>query len=547
MKLSKVTQRLVNQFPEWSSVRSDEQSLGFQLANVIGNQLELLDLENARLGKNYFLPTVNLSEIDLVYRYELGSLFTFGINELDITNSIYTPPTVTGTILTGSFNATGAATSPVSILIASNNDIKSFWYDPTPSRIRLGEEITSSHTLLASTVVSSSPYTSFNLPHKPGRLFLSLAGGTKFIGLDENGNVNRTLVTIKGITRKGLEEEETLVFLYNSTRETTKEWKQLISVGVYGVTPITSTLSIKSARFNDGPHLDFWNIDSSVSGFKVDSFWNLGTNTLNNKTLDLVRFTADNPNVLLLGFSEQQSIRQIELLSTSGTSITVLNDLAIQPFTNRIWTCSGTVLYTYDVELPYPNMKQVDKKQYDSITRIEFDSYHKVQGDSVNIDYIFARPIKQIAKHRVSVKYPDTTSYGIVDGSTVSISSDYWVPSALSGSKIRPSHGFTLAQRGDYIFTLETVFSDATSVIDQKIVSAESIRATNQYNLNGSAIVTAGRTITGITFDSDNNMWLLDSTGSKWKILFAFDKMLVDYDQKVIYLREDYPTITAVA
>lgn len=546
MKLGRITQRMVNEYPGWSSVRSDEQSLGFQLTNVIGNQIEDIDQQNIRLGKNYFLPTVNLSEIDLVYYYDLGGSFIFSTNEADPANNVFAPPTVTGVVSGSWYGGSGLVTSPVNVTIAPDNDIKSFWYESTPDRAKLGTNIATTHVLLTPTALSLAPLTSFALPHIPGRLTITISGGTKFIALDNNNQIIRGLVCLKGITRKGLEEEETIVFLYNGVKQTLKEWASLSSVRVYGITPSNATIRIESAKFNNDVVPDYYNLDTSPSGNKVDTFWQLGVNTLSNKTLDMVRFTTENSDNLLLGYSQKQVVRQIELLGTSGSAITSLNSITMEPFSNRIWVSSTTSIWVFDVQLPYANMKLLDRKQYDSPTRLELDSYHKVQGDDVEINYIYARPIKEIVKHRASIKYPDGTSYGILNGNTVSISSDYWLSAAVVDRTMRPTHTLNLPQRGDYVLTLETLFLDGSTSVDQRLVSAESLKALKQYNF-AAQMTAESRTITGIDFDSDQNLWILDSLNHKQKVDLATDKMLLDYEQKVIYFKESYSNVTVIA
>ena len=44
-KRSLVTQELANAFPLWSKIRSDEQSIGFDLLNAIGLNIETIDKE----------------------------------------------------------------------------------------------------------------------------------------------------------------------------------------------------------------------------------------------------------------------------------------------------------------------------------------------------------------------------------------------------------------------------------------------------------------------------------------------------------------------
>jgi hypothetical protein len=46
----------------------------------------------------------------------------------------------------------------------------------------------------------------------------------------------------------------------------------------------------------------------------------------------------------------------------------------------------------------------------------------------------------------------------------------------------------------------------------------------------------------GIAFDADQYMWILKS-GSAYKVNLHTDNMLVDFDNKIIYLHESYDSV----
>ena len=207
----------------------------------------------------------------------------------------------------------------------------------------------------------------------------------------------------------------------------------------------------------------------------------------------------------------------------------------ISAFSNRVWVCSSNRLYLFDTDMYYPSMRQMAKKQYDSITSIDPDSYHKVLNDEVELSYLFRRPIKEVARHRVSVKNPSGTRNGIVNSTLVSITSDFWRYGQVDEREMSRPDILQLSIRGDYIFTLETIFVDGTNAIDEAIVSVESKKALVEFNLSFTAV--------GLSFDSDQKLWILDSANIKHRIDLAYDMMLIDYDQKIIYFREQYEDI----
>ena len=539
-KRSRITQRMANEFPEWSRVRTDEQSLGYQLLNIFGNRIEDTDRQLVNIGKNHYISTVNLDEIDSIFQYQLPGNFEFTLDETDTSNIIQITPFVGGEI-SGDWYDTDGLVGPTIILnIATDNDIETFWYNSIPSRLAIDETVTSTHEVLATAQLAGTPLTEFNLPHTPGILYITIDGGDTFLATVRN-QLARGLVVIAGLSRKGTEDEETLVFLANETKPTTKEWQEVTSVKVYGIDPNTATISISSANFNNGPYLDFYNLDHGVSGNKVDTFWDIGETENGTHTLDMVRFNTEDPRTLLLGFTAKQTVRQTELLNEEGEVIVPL-DTAIQPFSNRFWACSATQLYLFDMDLTRPNMKLMKKKEYDSFSIMEFDSYYKVLNDEVDISYRLIRPIKEISRHKVNVKKPDGVSVGILEGVEVLITSDYWVEGAVSVRELRPSHTLTLNQRGTYLFTMEVEYLDGTTNIDQRVVLVDSKEALASFSLTG-----LGANAAGLYFDSDQKLQILDSNGNKHKLTFATDVMLIDYEQKIIFFHEEYDNVSVIA
>lgn len=519
---------MVNAFPEWSDARSDEQSLAFQVTNVMGEHLQKLDEQLLKMGRNYFLTTANLDEIDLVYKYELPLSFQFQTDETDSAFTVNISPTVSGLI--------GDTWYPVTI--ASNNDIETFWYESVPNRMSSTVTESGNHIVLSGVSLETSPFTTFdNVPHIPGRLTVTISGGTQFLAI-ENDQPARGLVILEGVTRRGTEESETLIFVYNDTKQTVKEWKELTSASVFGITPDTAVLSIRSAEFNYGPYKDSFNLEWSVGNEKVDTFWNVGVSDEGTYTLDQIRYVTDQFDNLLAGLTDKEVVRSTEVLTSSGLTFVPV-DLAVQPFANRVWICSADKLFLFDTDMHYPNMRQMTKKQYDSIAGIEADSYHKVLNDEVELSYLFRRPIKEVARHRVSVKNPSGTRNGIVNSTLVSITSDFWRYGLVSDRQMSKSDILQLSIRGDYVFTLETIFVDGTNAIDEVIISVESKEALAEYDLDFTAV--------GLSFDSDQKLWVLDDAGIKHRIDLAYDVMLVDYDQKTIYFREQYEEIGVVA
>jgi hypothetical protein len=533
MKKSAVTQQMVNLYPAWSSIRRDEQSLGHQIANATAINLEELQKQLQRGGLNYHLPTVNLDEIDLIYAFELDPSSEFNKVDEDSAEIDYVTPTVSGRL--------GSTWYPVDL--AANNNIETFWDKSVPTRFTTTVVNSGSCTVLAEVTTSGSPVLTFdNEPHLQGRVHVTVTSGTKFLR-SENNEVVRGTVILTGTTRKDTEESETMIFLYDDTQTTLKEWESFDEVRTYGIDPQGGfTLSISSCQFNSGPYKDFYNVDYSEGANKVDTFWNVGTTDSGINTLDMVRFSSDDfSNIVIAQLTQKETVQQIELLDVDGNVISTPLDMALQPFQDRAWVCTASGLLLYDLERPYPDLGKMTKKQYDSFVRVDVDSYHKVFADDVELTYRLVRPIVDVAKHRVSIEFPDGTKYAIISGVLTLLTAglDYWEFGVLNETLLREQDILTLGQRGDYIVTLEVVFSDNTSNIDQRIVTVDSKRALAALDL---PFTDAG----GVQFDSDQKLWVLDSLGVHHRIDLATDVMLVDFEQKTIFFHEQYEEVTVI-
>ncbi len=530
MKKSAVTQQMVNAYPAWSSIRRDEQSLGYQLANTVAINQEDLQKQLLRAGLNYYLPLVNLDELDQVYTFQLDPSTEFNKVDNDSSQIDFITPTISGRLGATWF----------SVALADENNIETFSDKSIPTRFTSTVVNSGSCTVLSETTISGLDAITFdNEPHLQGKVHITISSGTKFVRL-ENNEVVRGTVILTGTTRKDTEESETMIFLFDDTKTTLKEWESFDRVQVHGVDPEDgATISISSCQFNAGPYKDFYNVDWSEGDNKIDMFWDTSVTASGINTLDMVRFSSDDfSNIVIAQLTAKETFQQIELLDEIGSTIGTPVDIALQPFQDRVWVATSDTLYLYDLNRPYPDMGKMTKKQYDSFVRIDVDSYHKVFADDVEISYRLVRPIVDVAKHRVSIEFPDGTKHAIINGVLTLLTPglDFFQFGVLSDTLLRADDIITLGQRGDYIITLEVVFGDNTSNIDQRIVTVDSKNALAALDLPFSDAV-------GVHFDSDQKLWVLDSTGVHHRIDLATDVMLIDFDQKTIFFHEQYDEV----
>lgn len=540
MKWARLTQWLVNTFPPSSYVRNDIESLGYQLFNVIGNRFDDLRKQQEKVHANWFLPTSVVSDIDVYYAFKLPGEFEFTKEDDDDTELLFTAPTVSG--------QDDGVYYPVSV--AANNDIESFWYTATPSRISL-DDTNSQDALIASGYIEGSPFdplVTSGLIEVPNRLTITLSGGTTYIGLTSANLTRKGLVQIQGITRAGKELTEELIFLHDDVKQTIYDFREISVSGIriYGIDdPSLTHITVTSANFNNTdyavtyPELG----DKTLYNEDMPLFWAIGSGQGTNvSTLDLMKYNAEDLDIRLAGYVEKSALIQQELVNASGDNILPL-DITIEPFSDKIWAIDGNYLYLYSSDIPYPTMSDLTKRNYDAACVLEPDRYYLVKGETLELNYVWKVPTQGIVRHRATVVKPDGTRYSLEAGAEVAYHTNdtswtYGEPT--TGRQLRETEFYTLDQRGEYLYTLECGYVDGSTSFDQRIIYVVHKEPLVQFNLNDLAISTP---ITGIDFDSEYKLWVRAQDGTRYQLGLHYDVMLVDVNKKVIYFRENYSQV----
>ena len=531
------TQNLVNAFPSWSNIRQDEQSLGFQFLNTVGIQMDDMRQQLEILSDNFFLSTARVSDIDLYYYFKLPGNFEFSKEDSDTSALIYTPPTVSGLDANGSF---------YEVSIAEDNDVESFWYKTSPSRISLGEVVSGAH-LLASGYVSESPFeilTPSGLLHIDNKITVKVSGGTTFIQSLENGTASVGIVQLQGQTRLGQDITEEITFLQDGTKQSQHDFDSLEAVRAYNISsPESSFVTVTSAMFNqDDYSVAFPDLARNQNRNQEPLFWSLSSgNTSGQYVLNLLHYDIDDQLIRIAGFSDKSSVLQTELLNSNLDNIHPL-DLAVEPHSNNLWIITSSGLYLYDDSLPYPETTQLDQKDYNSPSVIEPSSLYVIKGETIQLDYVWRRPVETFVKHRAWVQKPDGTQYSLEDGVEVAYHTgdSSWIFGEPRKREIRASELYTLDQRGDYLYTLEVLYGNGTTSIDQRIVSVVYKTPKAEYDLSSLEI---DNNITGIDIDSEYKIWISNDLDGKFEIKRHYDTMIIDFRKKIIYFVEPFEQI----
>jgi hypothetical protein len=533
MKKSIVAQQLVNFYPDWSRVRSDDQSNGYQFLNVIANKLEDLDKYLFKMERNNSLITANIDEIDWLSKVYLGTSFTFDEDTSDRLSPKKITPTVRGEVINNTYS--GYQT----IAIAPNNDLQSLWYDAVPTRVDLEQTMPFSGESLLTWFATDFPF-SGELHHHlgGGRVYVETVSGTQYVTINDDNKVDRGEVILRGETRKGTIEAETLIFPWDQKQPTRKEWKIITDVETYNLED-QIVVSIRSGDFAQEDYQSFYNMRYSDTDKKVDEFWSIdefGSGT----RLDRVGYVADDWQTILLGFSEKEVKDSWELLDDAESSISLV-DMAIQPFTNRIWAIAENAkLYCYSLdEEMVSNIDFLSLRTVGCEVQLEFESRKILLGETIQLDPLHIRPLQEISKYRIWYQTPAGVKYGLLNGTPVSYTSDFWSYTPELSRQIESTISLVSAERGEYGFVIEVVYADGTNQNDRAIVTVQSKEPLATIDLSTHLI---GATIMGIDFDADQKMWIKTSLGY-YQFSLHTDLMLVDFDNKILYFREDYHSI----
>ena len=528
----KSTQGLVNTFPPWANIRTDEQSLGYQLLNSSGAKIDDIREQLIKNTNNFYLPTSVIFDIDCYYSYKLPGNFIFTKEANDGNNFTYTPPTVSGLVDDTYY--------PVEI--ADKNNVETFWYSAVPDRLSLGDTLGGEYLVASGFAFQSplSPLTPSGILYNPNQLTVTISGGNSYLGMYDNKLLRKTVVQVDGKTRSGIDTVEELIFVHDESVKTIHDYEYTNEFRIYGVEdPDEAFVTITAAGFNMPDKPVSFDLCVTDNKDEMPLFWNLGHGEDPSvPTLDLCKYEADELEIRLDGFINKFPYIQQELLDENGNNY-VPQDIVPEPHTNNIWVTSSTKLYLYDGKLPYPDMSALDGKQYDAASIIKPSSYWVVKGDDVELNYVWVRPTTGLVRHRVWVQKPDGTKKSLEDGIEVTYHTDddSWIFGEPVKRAIRGTEIYTLDQRGDYIYSLEVKYTDDTTSLDKRIVSVLFLQPLGEWSLTDIGITNPVR---GVDIDSDGRLWVLDNTETRYSINRHYDRMLVDFAKKTLYFRENY-------
>jgi len=550
-----VTQRMANRLPLWSDARQYQHSVLQQYLNPIGSALEDLYQWSTNERKNLFLPSANMDMIDKVYALRLPSDFQFGTDPYSINAVRYMSPRCKGII----------GTQEIWIATAENNSLDNMFYEALPTRVVDLDAYVDVDPVLEETYLSDLETTTPNAICWPSRLAITISDCTTFVDLSRREPFS--FLILKGTTVRDLEETEAIIIPYNGTFLTRKIWKELTSLECYGLGPDTAIIQIDCFGFNKDKETDKYQLYVDVATEKL-LYHKLATRDFMEGTYSVhqhVTMIANTLGELYNGHDTIQVVKEVELLY-EGQNL-LLNDIAVQPFTGRLFAIDDSYLYVFD---PYANAPSCvgikDKTPGPMLTiKVQGEKYDYVRGETVAAEAYWRKPIERIYRNRWSIQKPDgTIVYIDIDGNEVP-AEDAWIhnktytelvfgPFDSSGGEIsRQSLSYALSQRGTYLLILETELANGTA--EKDIVP---IHVHYKEALTRLALPSSLQGARGIAFDADQKLWILKlATGSgyydagsayattdrAYRVHLAIDQMVVDFVNKVIFLHEKYDSV----
>lgn len=551
-----ITQRLANRLPQWSDARRQGHSVFQQFVNPIGKSLEDLFKFVIDENNNNYLMKANLDLLDIAYVVRLPENYSFTRDQNDLSGDQYAVPRVVGEL-------DGV---DIEVSITSANTIEDFYYASLPTRVTDTGTYATVIPIIDDTILDNlDSATIISLPVDENgdticlRLVITISGCENFI--DTSRRMPSSFVTIDGTTFTGATDTETVYINYNGVFLTHKIWKTVTSVQYYGLQPSDSgQIRIDAFHFNMARDVDKYALVVDMDTEKLlyhkvlDHSFNASEPSYSIHQHMVVQ--ANSLSALYNGTDTLVDVKEIELgWDNSGTFTNVqLVDIAVQPFTGRIFGLDATHLYIfdpYDSQMDYTGMKE---RTSGASMIIDTDFPDSLRGETITFDSVWRSPTKRIYKNRWTVKRPDGTRFRLaVDGTEIAYGNEAWIYNntytelvfgpftTLGGEDInKQSFSLELTQRGTWQIMLEVVFVDGTTETDILPVQAHYKTALARL-----ALPVGLQNPTGLAFDADQKLWLVRGSGNiAHKLSLATDNMLINFKDKIVYLHEEYDIVT---
>lgn len=535
-----VTQRLANRYPPWAKLRKLAQSVGQQMLEPMGRELEdVYWWSNYNVG-NYLLNTSDINQLEGVYRLSLPSNFEWRTSQHADGVIYLTPTSVRGNTSNG-WKALSQAT---------DNSLEEFWYG-IPDRISNANESYVYQSPLPSTQVSSLSTISLINPSVPGKLWVTLSQNGSSMK-NYMGRVVRSSVSITGRDIHGREITEKLYFGINGTIQTKLAWSEISLIRTEYVDS-SAFLRIDWLSVGQTESLDSFGLHVTRDREKF-RFWSLGSQSWGS-TLRHMVFSADDIVLVQEGEDSKHAEYEIELLNSAGSNITALY---MCPWPKRRWMVitDGTDLHFFVPDIRVENLSPIVEATTEAVVQISLDKEWTYRGATITLDYNMKRPFVKVLRTRWSVKKPDGTLVSIdPTGTEITYEPSAWVNSTEGAFNKVGFQGdyidYSITQKGQYTFYLESIITDILATEGQTRptthVDVRVLHSSYDTAKASLALPVSVGTASIVGFDCYHRPWVIDTNGIARRLTFYYDKYLADFQNKSIIVRESYTNLEVQA
>lgn len=407
--------------------------------------------------------------------------------------------------------------------------------------------------------------------HDPNWAYVIVSGADNLLDTetDENRPDLPASILIEGINAHGHMDTERVFTPYNGTHRSIKQWKQITSTRVDGMSPWSANVSVQLQNYaSTAGILD--QVNSYITPyFEAPLFYSFKTDN-GSSFLGHDSFVVDDLPALINGYDAIIPRYYMELVDDNNQSYTV-SDITYDVNKRYIYAldASTKTVHAYEPEGHWPSSTALQNMRLNStpfpdmkIRELEENEYICEQNNSVELEANWRNRYKRLVKNRWTVIKPDGTVVGLLEtGTEVASTTDYWITNFETEDpetkefKFKPQRiPYTCDQVGDYVITLETEYlpenqSERITEKDSVIVSVvqrspiasfilptSEIRSPIGIDMNPKGELTIAYSQIGNTFIIDEEKYRL-----------KYDYFFTDETTNRIYFREKYNSVSVTS
>ena len=532
---SEATQGIANYFPEWSKTRYDKYSNLQQLLNPIGEGLEQAqDFTKASL-QNYFIQTANMNELSKLYKVELDKDFEIKSILNEDGTFFYIPPSISGVQSITRFD----------LFTTQENTLKSFYTNRLPTRIDAIRDDVGSNVLISRREVMEIKESVGVDLGREGTICINIWGLDSSIIKTVTNTIVPITCRVYGINQFNKEQKEDILIMNGHNIYTRKQWKRIEAIEFSNLNGVRFEYELLQFRNPETPVYDLKELNT-FEDTRESIIWTCeqrGNGTVFQKNITI----GINSGEVLRNAGAITTVQEIEALDVDNVSRLMLKDIAVDKFSNLIYSIDDKFLYIHDKREPYPEiLKQIhgDNGISDFILEMDSDELGLDENGEKEILFkcIHKRPGKTIIKYRIKLKKPDgTISYINQSGKEISNLNEAIIYVSQKDITLdERQYSLRLNQIGNYILELEAVYKGGYTSSHKQLIRIIKTGAMVKYKLErilGDAIPVS------LFFDYDQKLKIYTNDEKLHTITLRKDGVLIDYENKILYFSEEYSSI----